>query len=424
MLGAAGAGLFILRVLGAPWPRFPLTYPDSYSFLKVANRGPLHLKFWFDERPVGFPLFLWTFGRSITLVTLAQTVLYVGAFAFVCATAVRLLSSQVARLVAIIGFTAIAIQPRFALWNSLVLSESLSRSRAVISLARWWRAAAAPTRRAVRWAVVWSLAWTLVRDANLAPVALVAGPVLVVLAFSRRVGRDMNQTMIRSVAALILVGAFVLSGDAVSHRNQYPMNNDVGMRFLPDPGMTRFFADHGMPLDAVLRTRTGHNSWDDGEMFLRDPRLENYREWARQKGRTWLAMSMVFKASWWSDRFDRELPNIVRNDALRDYDTFRVGDRLPSKIPFGLGAATSRGRFYGYTAVAFVAVAVAASRRRRLMAAFAFFGLLSALVDVYFSYVGDAMEVNRHLAGPMARLAIMSVIAVALAVDGVVEGRP
>ena len=116
----------------------------------------------------------------------------------------------------------------------------------------------------------------------------------------------------------------------------------------------------------------------------------------------------------------RELPNIVRSDAVAEYDTFGTGARLPQRLRFGLGAATTRAGLFFWMGLAFAGVAAAATdRRRRMVALFGAVGLVSAIVDFYVSYVGDAIEVNRHLVGPMGRLAVMSIICVSLGIERV-----
>ena len=46
------------------------------------------------------------------------------------------------------------------------------------------------------------------------------------------------------------------------------------------------------------------------------------------------------------------------------------------------------------------------------------------MVEIYLSYVGDSMEVNRHLIGALCRLSLMIIICVALAVDRLLAREP
>jgi hypothetical protein len=59
----------------------------------------------------------------------------------------------------------------------------------------------------------------------------------------------------------------------------------------------------------------------------------------------------------------------------------------------------------------------AADPRRRLLAGVVAAGLLSAIVDIWCSYVGDPMEVNRHMVGPLSRLSVLVIVGVALGAD-------
>jgi hypothetical protein len=204
-----------------------------------------------------------------------------------------------------------------------------------------------------------------------------------------------------------------------SGRNQYPMHNNVGMRILPDANLTKFFVAGGMPVDAALRGRAGHNSWDDSETVLRDPALARSRSWASTKGRVRLVLSSVVKFPYWRDRLYGELPNILRSNGVQAYDNYNTAGRLPSRVAV-LGAPATRGELAVWVAAAIAGLALAATdRNRRRLVLFAAAGLFSAAVDFYMSYIGDAMEVNRHLVGPLARLTIMLVIAVALGLDQV-----
>ena len=99
--GIAAATIVVIRILGDWWSGgFSITFPDSSSYLKVARIGPLWPSFWFDERPVGFPLFIWIFGHSERLTVFAQTLVYVAAFSALIVAVWRSLQSRVARVVA------------------------------------------------------------------------------------------------------------------------------------------------------------------------------------------------------------------------------------------------------------------------------------------------------------------------------------
>src|SRR6476646_5776499 len=128
VIAALVVAFFLVRMLGAPWPHFPPTYPDSFSYLKVATHGPFRPHFYFDERPIGYPLLLWAVGRSSTMVVVTQTLVYVAAFWLLCRVVGLVVCSRAVLVGAVVFIAAIAIDPRNSLWNTLMLSESLSSS--------------------------------------------------------------------------------------------------------------------------------------------------------------------------------------------------------------------------------------------------------------------------------------------------------
>ncbi len=419
-LAAVVVAFFLVRLLGQPWPHFPPTYPDSFSYLEVARRGPLHPHFFFDERPIGYPFLLWTVGRSPTLTVLAQTGIYVASFWILCRVVYAEMRSRVIGTLAVIFIAAVAIEPRNSLWNTLILSESVSTSLAILSIAAWWRAATRPSKRTVTWAWIATAAWILVRDTNVLPTVLVILPVALAVTWaSPGADRALRRRLATGALVILAVCGYVYISQAVSHRTQYSVHNVVGMRVLPDADLTRWFVAGGMPLDDALRGRTGHNAWDDDEAFLRAPELARYRTWARGPGSRRLLLSMVVRSPVWWERLHHDLPGILGEDD-RAYDSYAVFDRFPHYLPAPLGTPrTNAGLWAGLVLAAAGLGLAAADRRRRLLAAVVAAGLLSAAVDIWCSYVGDPMEVNRHMVGPLARLSVLIIVAVALGADAV-----
>jgi hypothetical protein len=421
-LVALGIAFYLVRLLGVPWPHFPLSFPDSFSFLKVARKGPFHPSFYFDERPIGFPLLAWVVGRSTTLITVTQTILYVAAFYALGRVLTRELSSRVIAVFAVVFLVAIAIEPRNSMWNTLVLSESLSNTCAMLGIAAWLRAASRPSTANIRWAWLATIAWMVVRDANVLPTMLVVVPTAVVLGFIVR-GRDrrMSRVLISGAIVATLVGGYVYVAQNHSQRDVYAIYDNVGTRILPDPSLTQWFVDHGMPMDDAVRGRTGRDSWDDNSAFLQAPDLANMRSWARSSGSRVLAESAVLRFPDWWKRFHRDFPGILAYK-LDAYDYFHVNQRLPNHLTAPLGEPrTTGGLAFWLVLAAAGIVAMAIDRRRRLVALFCSAGLVSVLVEIYFSYVGDSIEVQRHLVGSLLRLSVLLVVTTALGADSVLR---
>jgi hypothetical protein len=413
---------FLVRVLGAPWPKFPPTFPDSFSYLKVAALGPFHFKFYFTERPIGYPLLQWAMGRSATLIVVAQTLIYVAAWVTLGWVVVTALRNKWLALVTAIFIAALAIEPRNSFWTTAILSESLSTALAVFMAAFWLRAATRPSKRAVTWAWIFTGAWILVRDTNVLSTVLVILPAVLVLVWRGPVrDRAIRKRLLVGTAAIFVLCGYVYVSQGSSHRTQYSVYNFTGMRVLPSQSLTDWFVARGMPMSDALRARTGHNAWDDGpKSFLDDPDLAEFRTWAKGPGARWQLISMgVLAPTWWS-KFHHELPNILKSNNA-EYDTYHVSDRLPKHFPAPLGTPRSTAGLWAWMLLSVAGLAVAFSERgRRLIPYMVTIAMVSAMLDIWTSYVGDPMEVNRHMVGPLSRLCVAMLLAVAFGADALI----
>jgi hypothetical protein len=50
--------------------------------------------------------------------------------------------------------------------------------------------------------------------------------------------------------------------------------------------------------------------------------------------------------------------------------------------------------------------------------------LIPAWIDLYLSYAGDAVEVNRHMIGALSRLSVATVVVVGIGLDAVLDRDP
>jgi hypothetical protein len=416
------ATVFVVRVVGSGFAAgYPPFFPDSSSFAAVARRGPFTGRFWFDERPVGFPLVFWAVGRSVRYLVLVQIALHVAAFGAVVAVALRTLRSRLAQVVVVAFTVAIAVQPRFALWTTHVLSESLAISTGVAAIAAWWWFATTPTRRRAVAALTVSLAWVLVRDSNAIVFAVSVIPVLAVAGWRRRrTDPAVGRTLLAGAVVGIAVCSYVTVSQDVADRTIYPVISNVGQRILPDADMTAWFEDRGMPLDDALRSHTGDSAFDDESALLLDPAFAGLRDWARGAGQRWQVLSYVWHFPFWSGLLGDRLDEVVGYD-YEDYDAFDVGARIGSP---GLDGPRSSTQLAIWLTVAGAGLVAAAScRRLRGRTVVVAVAIAGCLVDAYISFAGDSLEVQRHVVAALARLSIALVLAVGLGVERIATQR-
>jgi hypothetical protein len=415
-----GVLLYLVRVLGPGWKKgFPSFFPDSASYLRVAKLGPFRPSFWFTERPTGVPLMLWLTAFNSRAFVLLQTLIFALSIAFLCHTILHIMKVRPLAWLTCTSIAAIAIQPRFGIWNLEVLSESLGMSLSVIALTCWLRASQHMTTKRLWIATIATVAWMLVRDSHGIPALIL---VLALAIFAWRVSdQAMRKTLLKCVGVLLLAFSYISIAQAVSNRNQYPLMNNIGLRILPDQAMTNHFVDRGMPTNETLVGRVGRNTWDDGEIFLKSPDLIDFRKWVNGSGQTDQLVSLAIDAPFWIDVMRKELPVSLAYD-FHDYDRFQTLDRLPAQtLGFDTPRTTVALNLWLLTGVTAITGLFFLSKSRKL-AIVSIVALSATLVELYASIAGDAVEVQRHLIGPIMRLSVVLILATAFAIEMIYLG--
>ncbi len=410
-----GVLLYLVRVLGPGWRKgFPSFFPDSASYLKVAKLGPFSPSFWFTERPVGVPLMMWLSAFNNRAFVLIQTTLFAVSVVFLCHTILRIMKVRPLAWLACAAIAAIAIQPRFGIWNLEVLSESLGISLSIIALTCWLRAAQVFTAVRIWTATLATLAWMLVRDSHGIPVMILAIG-LAVIAW-RISDKAIRSTLLKCLGAMLLAFSYISVSQAVSNRNQYPLMNNVGLRILPDQEMTKNFVDRGMPTNETLSGRSGRNTWDDGEVFLKAPELAQFRQWVNGSGQTDQLLSLAIDAPFWIDVMQKELPGSLAYD-FHDYDRFQTLERLPAQT-FGFDSPRTTEALNLWILIGVISIAgLFFLSKSRKLAIVSIVALSATLVELYTSIAGDAVEVQRHLIGPFFRLFVVLILSTAFAIE-------
>ena len=106
------------------------------------------------------------------------------------------------------------------------------------------------------------------------------------------------------------------------------------------------------------------------------------------------------------------------------YDlTFHVASRLPGEPPLQLGGARTVGGLAAWTLLAVAGIVALALTRRRVPAVVSALLLASSFVDLYMAYVGDSVEVQRHMVGPLARMTAIMVVCIVSGLDAALSAR-
>ena len=414
--------LFVVRILGAEWPgKYKIFFPDSFSFLNAAKHTPLSPSFYVAERPIAFPTLLFVLGRSTAVTVVVQTLLYGLVYLFAAFTVWKILRQTEARIVAAFLVITIGIEPRFALWNTHILSESLSMTLAAASVITWWRFSANPCRRTLNWAGLATIAWLTARDSNVPPWMAVGVPGLLLASWLwKSVDPTLRRGLRRWGIATLVVCVGVTFSQSSNGRNRYATMNNVGLRVLPDEELTEWFADQGMPLDDQLRERKGFSSFDNNWDMLTSPELVEFRDWADSGGQRAMLLSYARFFPHWTREIADDLPTLLSFDQ-RDYDAFGVTERLPDAAPAQINGPTTPRGLLAWVFLCAASLILTTLRKRYVQALVLGLLLVSTFVDLYMAYVGDSVEVLRHMVGPLARMALVMVVIVGVGLDSLLE---
>ena len=425
---ALGLMVFMVRVLGGGWEKkFKIFFPDSFSFIKVAKQTPFSFAFYASERPVGFPTLIFLMGRSVVVTVVAQTLLYGIVYIAAVAVAMKLLARRESRVLCGFIIVLLAIEPKFAIWNTHILSESLGISLAVTTVLLWWRFSAEPSTRRLNWAGAATIGWLATRVSNVPPWAAVGVPALLLAGWLWKSADIELRKRLRIWGALTLAVCIGIGfAQASNGRDRYATINNVGTRVLTDKELTSWFVDQGMPLDAALVKRTGSDSFQNSWDMLRSPDLANFRHWADNGGQRTMLISYVRFAPHYISLLYDNLPSVL-SYRMEAYDTFGVTARLPDPAPAELAGPTTPVGLLVWTILAAASLVLAFVRGRRVQAVVLGLLLLSSFADLYLAFVGDSVEVLRHMVGPLARMSLIMIVCVCIGFDALLEivaGRP
>jgi hypothetical protein len=334
------------------------------------------------------------------------------------------LRTRVVAWVTIVLLVLIAVEARFALWTTQILSESLGISLGILAIAAWWRVSTAPTKRRVTWAWVFTIAWLLERDAQTLPVALVVVPIAAAAWYwGRSLTQEVRHQLISGALVALVACGYVYVAQSHSGRNRYSVEDNIGLRVLPDPSLRRWFVEGGMPMNAAVEGRTGKSAFDDNRAFDTDPALASLHNWVEGPGSRRMLESFLLRSPDYYRMLSKQW-NSILSDNLTAYDGYGVEHRLPQRYPLETGGpGTSHGlSLWLFLVVVTLGFATALSRRRGPLI-FAAGGLVAVLVDLYLTFAGDALEVSRHLVGPLDRLSVFLVLSIAISVDLVWQAR-
>ena len=252
---------------------------DTTDYFRIAAFDIWNIKFIAGTRPFVYPFFIKIARgneQTIALMQTAVSILCWGGLSLTIALQVRHWAVKTMGFVVVLLFS----MGRFvSLWDTVLLTESLSLSLFALFLALWvWLLQKWNSSLAILLVVV-SLGWVFVRDTN-------AWLVFAISVFTIVMGivlRGRHWIILGSLLLVIFLAANSLSEYAVRWR--YPFQNVLTERILSDDAAIQFFEKCGMPIDDQLVQLAGGNTDKNDQALSHEPLFADFRSWMYESGK-------------------------------------------------------------------------------------------------------------------------------------------
>ena len=215
---------------------------DSGVYDYMAKAPIISKAFLAGPRPPVVPLFYKMIPHNDDARTWFQLVLYLFCWVFLAVAFCLHLTCQSSRYIAMVVILAFSTSYRIMMWNRIILSESISTSFYIGTLAAFLWYLNRPSTARISMACLCALLMMFARETN---AFLVLFVVLVLLPFAS-IKRFRSKIIIISSIALCLFSAALISSN-VGDRWFFPFLNLLGKRITVDKVMERYFIQHGMP---------------------------------------------------------------------------------------------------------------------------------------------------------------------------------
>jgi hypothetical protein len=405
----------------------PRTFPDSTDYLKpetflgteggyVAGRLP------------GVPAFFFLLARNHRAIVVAQAVISAASWGVLAHVLSRRFASRPVGFAVGAAVLVFSVTSTVALWDGLLLSESLSISVLVLLIAVSIRLFERADPFTGVTAIVLGGIWVYLRDPNASMLVLAA---ITVVALARVVPR--RAFLVAVAWALLAMSSIALQG--ASTRWELALYDNIGIRVLTDRQATDEFATAGMPVTPPVLAMTGMLA---AQGFETKPELSDLRAWTREHGRETYARYLLrnwdqtllepFRDKSCRERLARTIPcfNVVQDGGQGELETYEPRDWpavFPEAIDDALGQRSNMAQYLAAVILCLVAGALGLWRgRRRGNWGWSVWLALASAVFLVLGWNAESQEVARHTLDVWVYVTLAVIIALGSVADAVAAG--
>ncbi|MBF0550857.1 MAG: hypothetical protein HQK60_10010 [Deltaproteobacteria bacterium] len=383
----------------------PMILPDSPSYLDNAKKSPLTIEFYFGSRPPTIPLFYHMLNSNPKAITIFQTLLCMGAWSMLGLTMAGAVKNWLLKALMVGSVAGLALLPDIQLWNTVILSESISYSLFAILCSLMFIMTTCDNRPRYLVAVtgIAGVLFGSAKDTN-AYLGLFVGLVMILIfVLSLKKGTKLN------IGALLLgflfASTFLFSNYSADHVDLNPDNNRwefsffniMGKRILVDDNLLAHFKQCGMPVNDALIRRTDKWVYEDSSAFYTDPELKKFRVWVKQSGKSCYANYLIRHPDYAFKRLFIMKDWILHIEPT--IDLIGVYASKPYKLDSFAKSITLHKKAWlnGLLLTgSLLMVLIIVSRSFNKYIAFSLIMLMLTIPHAFVCYHGDVMEILRH----------------------------
>jgi hypothetical protein len=400
-------GLFVFLKLDYPTFIAERVFRDTSSYLVQAEIPLTSLSFWAGERSFTLPLLFKILHLQRDVVVMSRVFQFQLWFAILswAALAAAAASSLRNKWLGPFAFGLVLLfgtNLETGLWDSLLLTESLSISLFVLLLAMWigWFHIESirprlPRALYVCGMVLVSVLYAFTRDSNL--YFLLACSVVFILA---QIIQKLTKNLWIYAAAMLLLAVLHTASLSGGNRWQIFIYDHLAVRILPNPTATAYFANAGLPVTPQLRQITGMIGYEYHDLLINSPSMQPVRDWVNLKGKNVYIAYLL----------SRPLQTLL--EPLQQFDRLANGSNLvylyPRFLPLSIPERVTwiTNLFYSHSAVSLAGLFLLGAAAcmlfwtgplKRSGLALTIFALLISIYPMMFIiWHGEPLEIERH----------------------------
>ena len=259
-------------------------FPDSMEYLELAKTKSI-AEALFSIRPFFSILFFKLVVNHSDYIFYLQVIIYFFSCAYLCIVLATLIQNTVLLGISYGVFIYLALYPDFVLWIKTALTESVSLSLAILSLALFLNFL--HRKKGLFLLVVCLIVSANFRDFNAYCSLLYIVPLAIGCLWKK------TKMSTASVAFGFIMAGSLFAMWSANHvvdppnktRGYFSMLDNVGPRVLTNPVFVEFFEQQGMPNSQGLMAMKGLYAFDNNFLFYRNTQINEFKHWLQCEGK-------------------------------------------------------------------------------------------------------------------------------------------